>query len=223
MPLFADTANAAGMNSLRMARRLPARKQQRRRPTVTSRRDEALRENIQVVQPDASALWQDWMRWRNPETAVTEFMEDLLVPEVLRGLGGSLSVNIGGPGTKPSADPINKQINIPIGTTPNDMRHELWHFTLQNLSQLAKRGVMPQSIKNLSPQYKIAARVGPQFIGEILSQFTGLHGLKNYLIDVNESGAISFGGAGAYPNLMPAFDPQDFGDIFNLNNPTWNY
>ena len=216
MPLFADTANKVGMNSLRMAGRRRNSGSARSRANTRSRTNRAHGKSSE--KRSVSALWQDWMRWRRPETAI----EELMNPEVLQGLGG-LPITITPPGSKPQSDPISDKINIPINTTPGDIRHELWHFTLSNLSDLAKQGVMPESLKNLSPKYKLAARVGPQFVGEALAQFANLYGLKNYLIDINESGAITFGGAGAYPNLMPAFNPQDFGDIFNTNSPTWNY
>ena len=205
--LFHGVATRRNMNSLRMAR---SRAKPPPRPTVTSRRDEAVKSN-------APALWQDWMRWRRPDIAVTNFMEELVTPEVLRGLGGSLPVDIGAPGSKPTANPITQRLSIPTGTTPKDMKHELWHYTLQNLSQMAKRGVMPQSLKDLPGKYKLAARVGPQFVGEILSNF-GAPALKNYLIDINESGAITFGGASAYPNLTPAFNESAFSDVFRMNN-----
>ena len=154
----------------------------------------------------------------------------MLQPGVLRAMGGSLPIDFGpvvsgASDVAPGVDLEGTKITLPPlgsgGALPADaIRHELWHYILTNVNKFGGAPNVPQSLGNI-PQNVIAQ----QPFAQKATALVGLAAPSVYQsnLDIRESGAISFGGADAYPGLTPTHDPNQFTDIFNPNVASWQY
>ena len=139
---------------------------------------------------------------------------DLLTPSAQVAFAlGRTQVEVPQFGAQPQYSALTNTLSLPVGTPANAVRHELMHTLLSRASSL---------FPNVPREYKQAHSLEQQLRGGIQSAF-GRPELQTEQRRLQETAAITFGGAEAYPGYQPAFNPWQFQNVFNVQAPSWQY
>jgi len=217
--IFANVARRSRMNSLRMARpsrhdNPPIRKlkskikkivQTNRERSISARNLGGIPGSVTISRGGDSQ--RDWMRWRQPENAILE----LLNPEVRQQLiDKGLGVKIVGPTEQAQYNPFTKEMSIRSGMQADAIRHEQLHAGL---------ALAPELFPNVGAKAKFASSPLGTALGAMNTRLFPKAGQQFWA----ETAAISMGGAEAYPGYTPAYDPNQFSNIFNTEQASWQY
>ena len=150
---------------------------------------------------------KDWMRWRQPKTAILELLTPVAREQMV---SAGLNINIVSPTSQAQYSPLSKTIDVRSGMGANEIRHEQFHAGL---------ALTPGLFPNVGFRRKFASSPLGTVLGAMNTRLMSRAGQQYWA----ETGAISLGGAAAYPGYKPAFDPQQFSNVFDVQQPSWQY
>lgn len=153
------------------------------------------------------------------KNAIPDFAWGLLAPNVRDALQASgTRITVGHYGQAPGYYFYNNNINLVPGMSPSDIRHELLHAVLTQRPDLVPKTPWWSRASHNPIIQGASGLIGPKGLAGELSPYSGLKysllGTNAFITRLQESAAISVGGAHAYPGLRPAFDPSAVDNVF---------